>query len=293
MVVKTILSIDGGGMKGYIPCAVLATVEARAKKTVPELFDMVAGTSIGGILACIFATGKTATDALQFFTVDGPNIFGNEQPFGHAGVIKPRYAAQPIESALFARLGNVTLSQAQMPLLVPAFDLVAYEPYFFKSPNKDVDYPLWQVARATSAAQTYFPGYKLDDKVLWDGGNVANNPTLCAMAEATRMWPDQQLRVLSLGCGASKSRFTATELIDAGIAKVGIETMGLLFDENDRLPDYILRHLMPDGYFRIDPKLSALSIDGADEKALIDLRNVANQTIVDNAAMIDAFLEFI
>lgn len=280
-------------MKGYIPCAVLSTVEARAKQTVPQLFDMVAGTSIGGILACIFATGQTASDALQFFTVDGPNIFGNEQAFGHAGIIKPRYAAQPIESSLFARLGSVTLSAAQKPLLVPAFDLVAYEPYFFKSPNTDVDYPLWQVARATSAAQTYFPAYKLDDKVLWDGGNVANNPALCALAEAHRMWPNETFRILSLGCGASTSRFPASELIDAGIAKVGIETMGLLFDANDTLPDYVLRHLMPNGYFRIEPKAnSGLSIDGSDEKALTALRNAANQTTVDNAAVIDAFLNF-
>ena len=291
---KSILSIDGGGMKGYIPCAVLMELEKRAGKTCFDMFDMVAGTSIGGILACVIATGKSATEALKFFTEDGPKIFGHLQPFGNAGIIKPRYAAAPIEECLMNRLGTATLGNISKALLVTSLDLVKYEPYFFKAPNFETPHPLWHVARATSAAQSYFPAFQLGDKVLWDGGNVANNPTACAVAEAVRLWGrTEPLRVLSLGCGASGSKFPAEALVDAGIAKVGVETLGLLFDTNDELPDYILKQLLPGGYFRIQPKVTQpLSIDGVDEKSMANLRAEADWAVRDFSQAVNDFLAF-
>ena len=71
---KKILSIDGGGMKGYVPCSVLVELEKRMGKPCYEVFDMVSGTSIGGILACLISSGKSASEALEFFTTDGPAI---------------------------------------------------------------------------------------------------------------------------------------------------------------------------------------------------------------------------
>ena len=177
---------------------------------------------------------------------------------------------------------------------MPAFDLVAYEPFFFKSTAAVNNYDLWQVARATSAAQTYFPAFTLGDKVLWDGGNVANNPAACAVAEAARMWgTNEKFRVLSLGCGAASSKLTADKLINAGIAAVGVETIGLLFDANDELPDYILRQFLSSGYYRLQPKFThSLAIDGADPTAIANLQAEADQAIKDFSPMLDDFLAF-
>lgn len=290
---KTILSIDGGGMKGYIPCSVLVELEKRTGKSCFDQIDMFAGTSIGGILACLLATGMKATDALNFFTTDGPKIFGHQQTFGHNGIIEPRYAAEPLEKCLQEYLSTLKLSDLKKALLIPAFDLASYQPYFFKAPNLDVDYLLCEVARATSAAQSYFPACKLDEKVLWDGGNVANNPTACAVAEAVRLWPGEKIRILSVGCGQTNSHFPATDLINAGIIKVGVETVSLLFDANDELPDYILRYLLPDGYFRISPKLvKALAIDGASPADLTDLKSAADLCVADASSTLDNFIAF-
>ena len=291
---KTILSIDGGGMKGYIPCSVLAELEYRAGDTCTNLFDMVAGTSIGGILACLISTGTNATDALKFFTEDGPRIFGKQQFFSLGGVFRPRYSGKMIDRCLQERFGKKTLSDCQKKLLVPTFDLKAYEPYFFKSHNTDKPYPLWQVARATSAAQTYFPAFKLDDKILWDGGNAANNPAVCALAEAVRIWgPQEEFKILSLSCGPIKSKLPAKWLVNAGIVRVGMETIGLLFDANDELPDYILKQLMGNGYFRIEPKSSqSVSIDGADLVSLKSLKSQADTCIKDNSNTLNEFLSY-
>jgi hypothetical protein len=291
---KTILSIDGGGMKGYVPCAVLVELERRTGKSCSDLFDMVAGTSIGGILACLIATGKSATEALKFFTEDGPVIFGHQQLFGTHGIVKPRYAAGPIEECLKARLGTALLAACSKPLLVPAFDLVAYKPYFFKSTRPDESYQLWQVARATSAAQSYFPAFVLNDMILWDGGNVVNNPAACAVAEAARAYGrTEPLKVLSLCCGASQSVLPPKQLINAGLVKVGLETLGLLFEANDKLPDYVLRQLMPESYFRIAPTFTHnLAIDDASSKALLALQYEASVCIQASSAILDAFINF-
>lgn len=291
---RSILSIDGGGMKGYVPCAVLVELERRAGKSCTEMFDLVAGTSIGGILACLIATGKSATEALKFFTEDGPKVFGDVQAFGHGGILKPRYAAEPLEGRLMDRLGAATLSSCKSKLLVPAFDLVSYDPFFFKSSKIERDYQLWQVARATSAAQTYFPAFELGNMVLWDGGNVANNPAACAVAEAVKIWgPDEKLRVLSLGCGAASGKVSAHSLVNAGIAAVGLETLGLLLDANDELPDYLLRQLLTEGYYRIQPKFTQpLTLDGTDEKAISGLIAEAGWAVRDFSKVIDDFLAF-
>lgn len=290
---KRMLSIDGGGMKGYIPCALLGALEAKTGKKCHEMFNLVAGTSIGGILAALIATGRSATESLEFFTSDGPAIFGKGQLFGNSGIVRPRYGAETIETRLQERFCGRKLSDCKIKLLVPAFDLVGYEPYFFKSFKTDKDYPLWQVARATSAAQTYFPGYKLDDKIFWDGGNVANNPAGCAAAECIKLWGDEQFQVLSLGCGAARSKIKAESLINAGILPVGIETMSLLLDANDELPNYMLNQFLDDGsYLRVQPTFPKTpDLDGADQDDLTQLHDYAWRCISQYLTTVCNFLK--
>ncbi|MBU6430640.1 MAG: patatin-like phospholipase family protein, partial [Cyanobacteria bacterium REEB65] len=287
---KSILSIDGGGMKGYVPCAVLVELERRAGKPCYEMFDLVAGTSIGGILACCIAARLPASKALGFFTEDGPKIFGHQRFLHQGGVIGPRYDNQPLELALRNRLGSARLYNIGMEILVPAFDVRQYEPFFFK---RGQGYDLWQVGMATSAAQTYFPGYKLDSRIFWDGGNVANNPCACAVAEAVKKWGDEPLRVLSLGCGSAISKFPPESLVSPGIVRAGGETMGLLFDANDELPNYILKQFLDAGYWRIQPQFPTLvPIDGASPSELLSLAVNARDAITKCSQNLDEFLAY-
>lgn len=278
-------------MKGLIPAMVLTALEARSGKSCYELFDMFAGTSIGGILACLLASNKPAIETTEFFVEDGPKIFGQTQFIGHGGIVKPRYSDKPIEECLQRRLGLTRLSDLSKALVVPAFDLASYNPFFFKAPLTKNNYALWQVARATSAAQSYFPAFCLDSMVLWDGGNVANNPAICAAAEAIRLWPGEKIRVLSLSCGQAKSRYAARDLINAGIVKVGVETVSLLFDANDALPDYILQQMLPGDYFRVEPEYTDdLTIDGAAKHDIDALQAAGRSCVLHSVPILDAFL---
>jgi hypothetical protein len=197
--IKNILCIDGGGMKGLIPCLVLVELEARAKKLCCEIFDLISGTSIGGIMAGLLAVGIPASEAAKFFTEDGPVIF-RKTWWRRFGLLAPRYSAETIEQVLQRRFGDLTLRDCKTKLLVTSLDVVSKKPYFFNNFTPGfINYKLWQVTRATSAAQTYFPPLKLGKMILWDGGNIANNPSLCALAHTSTFQGDEKM--LSLGCG--------------------------------------------------------------------------------------------
>jgi len=275
-------------MKGYVPASILAEIESRTGKPCHELFDFITGTSIGGILAAIIADGQPASVALDFFTQDGPEIFGHTQLFGTGGIIRPRYGSDVIERCLKKRLGLGQMSSTKRPLLITSFDLVAYDPYMFRSYDGGCMARLWEAARATSAAQTYFPAFKLGDKVLWDGGNACNNPAALALSGAVQLWgKDEDYAIVSLGCGSTASKCNANDLINSGILKVASETMSLLFEANDDLPNLVLSQLFGEDFIRIQPATGDLPIDGASKADLANLKEAATACISAYSGTID------
>lgn len=261
--VKTILSLDGGGIRGVIPARILMEIEKQTGKTVPELFDYVTGTSTGGILAlCLTKPGPdgkpalTASHILEMYREHGQHIFSSS--FWHkvaslGNLNGPKYTASGIESVLQQYLGDATLPQALSRVLIPTFSIDQRQPVFFKSWNLDDsaadDVPMWQVARATSAAPTYFPPFQMDvagsPRTLIDGGVVANTPAMCMYADAQRSEPaGTQFRVLSLGTG------TGTGTIDpkkaAGWGGLGWVSplLDILLDGSAVTTDYELRHIL-------------------------------------------------
>ena len=187
-------------MKGMPAAAALDELNKLAGKPLFNVVDMFAGTSIGGIEVALESIGKSAT---PFFSEDGPEIFKRRW-----NQIFPLYRALEIEHCLKKRFCGAALKDCKTRLLVTALDRKSQSPFLFK--NYDTSNlvshgatPLWQVCRATSAAQFYFPKYKLGNKVLWDGGNVANNPAMCAYADAVKLWGDKErIKMLALGCGS-------------------------------------------------------------------------------------------
>ncbi|MBA2638148.1 MAG: patatin-like phospholipase family protein [Solirubrobacterales bacterium] len=199
-----VLAIEGGGIRGIVPATVLVALEERAGRPVAELFDLIAGTSTGGIIACaLVAPGADpvagrarfrARDVLALYHEAGPVVFGGEAP-EHA-----------LEATLRAGLGDLRLSDALTDLLVTAYDARAGRPHPFASWAPAPDRPLWEVARATSAAApTFGPlhtvGVAGEPLVLIDGGEVAVDPTPLAHAEALRREPAGEHVVVSLGTG--------------------------------------------------------------------------------------------
>ncbi|MFF9870037.1 patatin-like phospholipase family protein [Streptomyces sp. NPDC013953] len=239
-----VLSIDGGGARGYLPALLLAELERRAATPAARLFDLVVGTSTGGIIGIGLATGLSAQSLADFYPADGGRIFGGaEEPawktrllgtggtftqrMGHAArqVGGPfggnpiyggnaRHRPEGLEGVLREVLGDKNLSQAEMDLAITSFDGLTARPVVFSRRDARTDpswdLPLRDVARATSAAPTYFPPLRIDWKGrgcrFVDGGVWANNPAGIAVSESLVLnsangLTGQSVFLVSLGTG--------------------------------------------------------------------------------------------
>jgi hypothetical protein len=206
---RKILSIDGGGIKGIFPASFLATVEDSVGEPISEYFDLIVGTSTGGILALALGLGLASKDILRFYETFCPIIFsGNRFTQGLAQLGVSKYSPEPLRKALGHIFGAHTLADSGKRLVIPSFDLETGEVHVWKTPHhpkleRDYKATIIDVALSTAAAPTYFPTHRnASGTPLVDGGIWANNPTVVALVEAIGIlgWPREELRVLSLGC---------------------------------------------------------------------------------------------
>ncbi len=211
-----ILSIDGGGVRGVLPAAYLAEIEKGLpdSRQLCDCFDIIAGTSTGGIIAAALSLGISAQDVLSFYMKDAKEIFTppNRQGNIFAGLAKrflgwitrcfskqdlntdqlffAKYAQDPLRQKLTGVLGERILDDARTLLLLTAVDLASGRTIVFKKPEasntgKYGGFAVVDAVLATTAAPTYFPAHRLSaEEVYADGGLWANNPGLVAYMEA-------------------------------------------------------------------------------------------------------------
>jgi patatin-like phospholipase/acyl hydrolase len=216
--IRRILCLDGGGIMGAQPASFLALLEEDLERPIGEYFDLIAGTSTGGILAIGLGLGLSAKQLLQLYVDRGPHIFGG----GGAGLspllcgtrrwlkhwFAPKHDAKVLRQELETILGQKRIGDSRTRLLIPAWDPAHRSVYIFKTAHHrrlKTDYTRLAVdaAMATAAAPTYFERHTTADHIgLLDGGVWANNPIALAAVEAISMlgWPSNSLRILSLGC---------------------------------------------------------------------------------------------
>lgn len=207
--IRKILSIDGGGLKGVFPASFLSTIEATLNVRTADYFDLIVGTSTGGILALGLGAGLSAQEVLAFYESHGPTIFrGNRfvRTLRRIGVAK--YSNADLRKALTEVFKDRILDESSKRLVIPSVNLETGKVHIFKTahhPRLQIDYreKMVDVALATASAPTYFPTHTLASGVpLVDGGLWANNPVGIAVVEAISMlgWGQAELRILSLGC---------------------------------------------------------------------------------------------
>ena len=203
-----ILSLDGGGIKGLYSAAVLAKIEDDLRITVADHFDLIVGTSTGGIIALGLGVGFRPRDIVDFYVSQGPTIFPHKPWYKWLdGFWSRKYSHEPLKKALQGCFEERRLADCRKRLVIPSYNLDKDEVYLFKTPHhsrltRDWKEPLWKVALATSAAPTFFPACRDVDCIrLIDGGVWANNPTMVGIVEAVSMLgvPLDAISVLSLG----------------------------------------------------------------------------------------------
>jgi predicted acylesterase/phospholipase RssA len=272
----SVLAVDGGGIRGVIPARVLQEIEQGMKRPVSELFDIVAGTSTGGIIALGLTKpgpqpGKSefsARDLCELYEVHGADIFSQSTwrkvrtVGGLAGV---KYSAEPLEELLDDRFGDTLLSQALVDVCIPSYDLSAPSSYFFKLSYARDDTQSWDVkmslvARATSAAPTYFdPARLAGDHALVDGGVFANNPAVSGYADALDIIAknpqtfdeEVEIQVVSIGTGQPPQTLARGGPIPVlwsraqgwGLARWARPVLEVVFDGVAEAAEYQLRRL--------------------------------------------------
>lgn len=210
-----ILSIDGGGIRGIFPAAVLAEIEKRflSGASIGDYFDMIAGTSTGGIIALALAHGWTAQEALRIYTEHGDKIFPKRRGVRKLTglfrwLFRPKHDQTILKDELLRVFGDKVLDDAKIRLVIPSFEGRYGEPFLYKTPHhpdyqNDRHKKFAHVALHTTAAPTYYPGVDDDGYVMIDGGIWANNPVMNALVDALACFdvPRDDIRILSLGTG--------------------------------------------------------------------------------------------
>ena len=285
-----ILSVDGGGIRGIIPARILQRIEEGTEKHAIDLFHLIAGTSTGGIIGCGLLKGKTAAELAQLYADRGGEIFHRslwDKVTTIDGLSNPDYDAGPLENILGEELGDTWLSERKdTELLVPSYaiqlpfeqpgdglgSLVPRAPYFFKSwkargvdldpgeKSEELDFRLRDIARATSAAPTYFPPASIKNRAdqsfgMIDGGVFANNPAMCALVAAYKLFPGKKFMMVSLATGSLERPIPYDEAKNWGLVHWARPILNVLFDGNADTTSYEVNQILGASYYRFDISL--------------------------------------
>lgn len=318
-----ILSIDGGGIRGILPGQILISLEKKLQQKsnnphirLADFFDLLAGTSTGGILTALylcpdvllpslsplsFGEGLglrsrfSAEQAVNLYLENGTAIF--TKPFFKKltslfGITDEAFSVAQLETCLKKYFGDLKLSQSRKHCIITSYDIKNRTPFFFRmkraKEDLDFDFPLWQVARATSAAPTYFEpalikSFDGNKFPLVDGGVFANNPTLCAYAEARQIFESgveerrvakkfasaAEMFILSIGTGTIKVPYEYEKAKGWGLAGWARPVIDIMMSGVSDTVDFQLKQIFdavghPENYIRIMPDLLEASEDMSD-----------------------------
>lgn len=296
-----IMSFDGGGIRGIMSAIWLDALEQELGGSIREHCDLIAGTSTGSILACAAALGIPAADIREMYRKRGREVFPSlpSQLWNRAlrtlsqGFSAPKYSDHGLRNVLQSvlrdkRLGDLPASPV---LLIPTYNTLTREAVVIKSSHADYkSLPLWEIAKASSSAPTYFPAHLAQirnaDAPLVDGGVVANNPTACAIAEGIKLCAQAKNGITldgfvvgSLGTGQTTRSISIREAHEWGALEWAIPVIDVLMDGAADATDYIVGQLIPAGrYRRFQTKLSEAydDMDNADATNVNALVSLAN-----------------
>jgi patatin-like phospholipase/acyl hydrolase len=291
-----ILSLDGGGIRGLISAILLERLEQAHPGFISQV-DLFAGTSTGGLLALGLATGRTPAQARQLYEIYGNKVFTDtllDDVRDLGKLIGAEYGLAPLKEVLDTQFGDLSLAALKKRVLISAFDLDhqpsrpgqyrSWKAKFFHNypgPESDGEQRVVDVALYTSAAPVYFPTYH----GYIDGGVVAGNPSVCALAQAlhppTGGQKLEDIVLLSIGTGYNPKYL---EIQDAnwGLAQWAPHMISLVLEGDADLADYQCRQILSQRYLRINPRLpEEIDMDAVAKMPL--MVQIASQVDLDTA----------
>ncbi|WP_175639111.1 CBASS cGAMP-activated phospholipase [Metabacillus schmidteae] len=278
-----ILCIDGGGMKGIVPAIYLKRIEEQLGAPIYKFFDMICGTSTGGIIALGLTAGISAKDISDLYIKKGQEIFPKNLFTNN--LKSSKYSNKNLLSLLKQTFGDRKIEDAHTMICIPSIEHHKAEPKVFKTPHHS-DYILdgcrymWEVALATSAAPLYFPAAEIgESECKIDGGLWANNPLLVAIAEAKKLGFDlDQVKIFSLGTGDAIYQVNNEVAKNSGLLSWKTGIVDLTFQVQSKSATYTASYLLGDNLCRVSPTFGRrLELDTTEKEDVEYMINEANQ----------------
>ena len=316
-----ILSLDGGGIRGLISALILDEIERRTGQPIANSFDLIGGTSTGGLLALGLTKASaskpetpqlSAYDLQMLYVEQGNTIF--HAPLGHkllslGNLVNEKYPQAGMHAALENYFGDAMLKDVLTDVIITSYDIHNRRAWFFRSANAKqnpmYDFPLVQVGRATSAAPTYFEPQLVEKNgetfSLVDGAVYANNPAMCAYADAVNMGIDpDEIVMVSIGTGTPSNQramgYRHDEAKDWGLVGWAVPLLTIVMDSLSDTVEYQLgRILPPERYFRLQARLiwANEALDDVSEQNMAALKADAQDYVIRASDYIDQVCEVV
>ncbi len=299
-----ILSLSGGGIRGLYTVTVLADIEEMLAEgdenySIARHFDMLAGTSIGGIISIGLASGLTARRMKELLYENRLKIFPNRPWYKLPGVkllhmaFGALYNSNTLIKILEDEIGDKRIRESICYLCIPAVNGTNGQAKVYKTPHHpektwDGKKRLIDAAVATSSAPTYFKPHLEDDNLMLDGGLVANSPSFIAYHEATSFIgiPKENVHMLALGTLGSESNLLTKSRGWGYVSGFGggKKLIDLILSSTEKLHNDITKQLLGDVQFQFVSPLNAndqakvITLDNASDQAASMLKGRGNQS---------------
>ena len=284
-----VLALSGGGYRGLYTATVLAELEAALGRPIASHFDLICGTSAGGMLALGLAAEIPAIELKALFEEQGSRIFGSRSLLRRllGFWLTAKHDSVGLQEVLSERFQETTIGELKHRVLVPAVNYSTGRGQFFKTPHHpsfELDHRMKvvDVALATAAAPVYFPLARNDRGVFADGGLVGNAPGLFGLHEVkTFLASDQnaEIRVLTIGTMTIGATVRGGASLDRGFGMWRGGLFDLVISAQESSVDYMLRQSLGNNYFQIDDK--ATPDQSKDVKSLDRVSIGATNTLKD------------
>ncbi|XXE03656.1 patatin-like phospholipase family protein [Pseudomonas sp. Z3-6] len=287
-----VLALSGGGYRGLYTATILAEIEQALGRPIASHFDLICGTSAGGLLALGLASEIPAPELKSLFEDQGKQIFGVRSWWRRriGMYFKAKHSNDGLKAVLEQRFGAATIGDLKHRVLIPAVNFTTGRGQFFKTPHHqtfELDHRLSivDVALATSAAPVYFPSVRNPRGVFVDGGLVGNAPGLFGLHEIRTFLdkdPQAIVRVLAIGTMTIGATISGKTSLDRGILGWGSSLFDLVISAQESSVDYMLAQSIGDRYFKIDDQVTPQQ--SSDVKSLDEVSTASTNTLRDRGA---------
>lgn len=288
-----ILSLNGGGIKGLKSLVQLVEIEKQLETPLLDHFDLIAGTSTGGIIAAMLAKGYQAKDLLGLYVEHGDKIFKKR----FLSVIRnPKYKDDYINNLLTLKFGEVLMSELKVDVLIPAYNGTTRDYTFFKKNGVTSTFFVRDAVRATMSAQVYFKPHQIGNDIYIDGGNGLNNPSMDALQEAMDLNTNNlPINLIVIGTGKVEKPLKAKN----GIIKWLINSVDINMTEAEQLTQKRVEYAfakktLPNlaEYVYLDSPVyySSTEMDDASQKNIENLIKDGKMAYRQNAEKIEFFI---